>query len=338
MKIFKYLFLFTLLFSLSLQPVFASEPEGEDLEVDLTVTSSPVRMGETISFQAVSKKFGDSFEADFTIGGSDEPLEHKSRVEGDKLIFTSEWYAEGHGNTTVQFKIKMTDSRNGDTWVGEDTITLLVEDEMPEVIQPAKTTIHFSPNKQPYDIGQKIRFSIYTDNKGEILNPANIVAVTKHKGLVGKITDVKTVLTSKKDRYLTTGYFIPTVGGEHEFVFRLDMLEGAENGYTGLEVKKFTVNQPGIKVIVTPNKATMKSGQVIFLVVQCHKVSNEAKISWNHDRVFEKQVDFFPPPNEYITYHLFVFEPMFNNGTYNLEMTVEDKGKVGKAKVKVVVE
>lgn len=337
MKVFKYVFLFLLFFSLSMQPVFATPPEEEDLEVDLTVTSSPVRMGETISFQAVSKKFGDSFEAAFTIDGSDEPLEYKSRVEGDKLIFTAEWYAEGHGTIPVQFKIKMTDSRNGNQWVGEDTITLLVEDEMPEVIERVKTTIHFSPNKQPYDIGQKIRFSIYTDNKGEIMSPANIVALTKHKGLVGKITDVKTVLTSKKDRYLTTGYFIPTVGGEHEFVFRLDMLEGAANGYTGLEVKKFTVNQPSIKLIVTPLKATMKYGQEIFLFVKCIRVSKEATISWNNDRVFEEKVDIFPPPSSLVTYHLFRFNPLYE-GTYNLELKVEDRGKVGKAKATITVE
>lgn len=329
---------FLLLFSLvavmfAYIPSVALADDYIEVPVKFTVKpdAQPIRLGEEITIEAVTKKEGNTFEVHATWSGgtSHNELITETTLEGDHYVSRGTVHADVIGILTINYKITM--RGEGKEWVGKASATIDVKDNMPPAIPSVEGKISMYPSDK-IEIGKPVQFKAYVPNKGNFSQARFRFGYPNHHEIV---ENVKTVRSGSK--YVTTGSFTPKKAGKYTVYYSIIMKDEEGNPIEGSAVIKFTVHDNGkIYASLSPNTATMNVGEEIYLLLT-YTMDENMTVQWNYPAE-STVVDHDPETG--LHKELLKFKPE-KTGTYNFEVTitqdVNGSKKTGKAKTKIYV-
>lgn len=254
--------------------------EGEKA-VPVTMKLSPNLMryapNQTIKIEAWTKMEGTSYEVvELSIFDTDldKPedkitVPFETKVVDGHYVTTASFRPEEDagvqiGNVGISYKIVMRSET--ETWVGKAVRGIQV-DNMPGPMPTVESKVSYSPS-QDLRAGTKIKFTVMTPYKGPIAHKAEFFVFPSSKKPVPVVEKVRTRLDRKKNMYITTGYITPQKAGEYIVDFSLRMKdENSDDVWAGAGEAIFMVLPDGIEASISPQTATMKLGEELYLLL-----------------------------------------------------------------------
>ncbi|MGK5508341.1 hypothetical protein ACSNN6_07220 [Brevibacillus formosus] len=275
----------------------ASEELEESIPVELKISPDKDRYspGTKIQIEAVTKKEGKSFEAKIVITSDADKeqittLEPETKIKGknyvSKATFTPEELIGSQiANMQIQYEIIMKNDEK--VWMGKANKRISV-DNMPGTIPTVKSEFFISP-EESLKVGEKIKFTVHTPNKGSMQGDAKFLFHSMNSvDTTQKVEKIKTIYDRKKGIYITTGYFTPRKEGTYTPYFYLRMYDKAKdeqiNGSGSIVLN--VVADPKIETSISPQTATIKLGDEFYLLLTYQATGiDSAKFSreYNYD-------------------------------------------------------
>ncbi|HZG16199.1 MAG TPA: hypothetical protein VE710_14440 [Candidatus Bathyarchaeia archaeon] len=269
-----------ILMSVTMFPHYTVAAETEEVPVEIKLTPPKDRFGENtkIQIQAVTKAEGKLDTASFELEYESEEeedvvvkaIQPDTKKIGKNYVSTAAFTPEDDlglqiGSITIRYNIIMKDDSK--TWTGTTEKRIFV-DNSPPVIPSVESTFSISPSKS-LQVGEKIKFSVETPNKGKIVEPAFFDFFSAGSDDTQKVEKVKTIYNRLENAYITTGYFTPQKEGEYFAYFGLLMKDQKTEEITeGTAYVKFTVEpDQNLYPSLSPQTATIKLGDEIYLLL-----------------------------------------------------------------------
>lgn len=270
------------------QPATAEETANElESQLRLTPDYKQYNYEQEITAIAMTEKKGDLVQVEMSIdnyGEKGERLDIPVKTEEvDGQYVSKGVFSTGSRITSYKLVYKIVMDDGEQKWFGHASKMIQV-DNMPPM-NPSVESIFKIEQKEYYKVGEPIKFTVYTPNKGKLVSEPKFMFFFNSVDQSQPVEELETELDPKNNQYVTTGTFTPKIPGVYKPFFFAGM-EDEETGETieASAVTEFTVeDHDKILVSLSPGTATMKAGDEIYLVAY-YKIGKweDHKISWNY--------------------------------------------------------
>lgn len=330
-----YLIIMSLVFACI--PIYSQAAEPRQVSVKLQLTPDLIQYDpnseQEILIEATTEKKGDSYEVRASLESSyngQEEISFETELVNGYYVSKAKFTPYEITNYTINYEIMMYDKNR--TWIGQAKRTIR-SDNMPPAIPSVEGKLTISPKNQ-LEVGKTIKFTSTIPNFGEIYKEDYYFPHPfQEKGL----EDFKTKKSGRN--YISTGSFTPKKPGKYRVVIFLIMRDKNGKHTEGSSYIEFEVkDSPVIHTSLSPNTASMKLGEEIYLVATYQAIEGiEHKISWNLPAE-EELTTFNQEKQAYQT--LIKFKPD-KKKTYTFEVkvnqVVDGQQKTGKATTNIMV-